>query len=124
MEIMIIIKKRKKKTKDNKKEIIYKDPSVSYKRVNTIENIKYDKNKVSTLFEISESYINENKDSDMSSDSSEDNNSENKDNNEMDHNKRKNTSRNVLYNYFEDIKNIKINLNKKKNTINDSDIRN
>jgi hypothetical protein len=117
-------KKKKKKTKDNKKEISYEDPSVSYKRVNTIENIKYDKNKVSTLFEISESYINENKDSDMSSDSSEDNNSENKDNNEMDHNKRKNTSKNVLYNYFEDIKNIKINLNKKKKSINDSDIRN
>ena len=112
-----------KKNNDNEKEISNEDQSVSYKRVNTIENIKYNKNKVSTLFEISESYANENKDSDMSSDSSEENNSGNKDNNEMDHTKRKNASRNVLYNYFEDIKNLKINLNKNKKSKNNSDIR-
>lgn len=109
-------KKNKKNNNNNKTENNNSNNEIteSYKRVNTIENIKYNQNKVSTLFEISESNNNEKKDS-MSSDSSENNNSDEKD-------KRK-SNNNILFNYFEDIKSLKNNLKNKK-SINDNDIRN
>ena len=100
-----------------------KEKTEIHKRVNTIENIKYNRQKVSTLFEISESYMKENKDSDSLSQSSEVNSSDNKNNNELSHNKK-----NSHYlNDFDDIKNLKLNLIKtrsSKKTLNYSNIKN
>ncbi len=100
-----------------------KERTEIHKRVNTIENIKYNRQKVSTLFEISESYIKENKDSDSFSESRQENSSDNKDNNELSNNKKNND----YLNDFDDIKNLKLNLIKTRNSkkaVNFSNIKN
>ena len=99
-----------------------KNYSDLFKRVNTIQNINYNRNRVSHLFEISESLIRESKESETdryNDNSSEKESSDNDDSNEMRH-KNKN-----IFNNNEDIKKLKMNLNKKKNaSINYSQIKN
>ena len=115
----------KKNKIDNKLKLMRnKKRSETYKRVNSIENIKYNRNKVSTLFEISESYVNENLDSDRYSNSSEKNISEDKNTKEMNYNNQKKSNYNLFFHNSEDINNLKINLNKKKKSMNYSVIKN
>lgn len=90
-----------------------------FKRVNTIQNINYNKKKVSTLFEISESHP---KEKESESERYKDNLSEIKsseDNNSNDDSKGDN-----FLSDNEDIKKLKNNLNKKKKAINYSLIKN
>ena len=99
-----------------------KNYSDLFKRVNTIQNINYNRKRVSHLFEISESLIRESKESESdryNDNSSEKESSDNDDSNEIRHKNKK------VFNDNEDIKKLKMNLNKKKNTsINYSQIKN
>ena len=122
------LKKNNEENQNNKTNNIKNNPTRNkrndlFKRVNTIQNINYNKNKVSQLFEISESYIKENKESDsLSSKSSED-----KESNELGGKYKKSNSFNENNNdneENEDIKKLKKNLNKKKRTFNYSLIKN
>lgn len=117
-----IIKKNKEEDNNNNgkdlKDKIYLDLTrKNNNRINTIENIKYNQKKVSTLFEISESFIKENKDSENSN-SSEYESSNDKANSQEESKMKKNK----IYN-SDNIKQLKINL-KKKNSINYSLIKN
>ena len=86
-----------------------------FKRVNTIQNINYNKNKVSTLFEISESYL---KEKESESDAYKDNLSESKSSENND------SKGDNFLSDNEDIKKLKSNLNKQKKSINYSLIKN
>ena len=105
-----------------------KKPYDLFKRVNTIQNINYNKSKVSQLFEISESYIRENKESESErykNDSIESKSSENKECNSSGHIKKYNSfneNDNENENENEDIKKLKT--IKKKKTFNYSLIKN
>ena len=90
-----------------------------FKRVNTIQNINYNKNKLSTLFEISESYI---KEKDSESERYKDNLSESKSSEDNDSNNDSKGDNFLSDN--EDIKKLENNLNKQKKTINYSLIKN
>ena len=105
-----------------------KKPYDLFKRVNTIQNINYNKSKVSQLFEISESYIRENKESESErykNDSIESKSSEDKECNSSGHIKKYNSfneNDNENENENEDIKKLKT--IKKKKTFNYSLIKN
>ena len=86
-----------------------------FKRVNTIQNINYNKNKVSTLFEISESYL---KEKESESDTYKDNLSESKSSENND------SKGDNFLSDNDDIKKLKSNLNKQKKSINYSLIKN
>ena len=104
----------------NKKSSRNKKRFDLFKRVNTIQNINYNKNKVSTLFEISESFKKENKESESDrykNNISESKSSDDKDSNEI------NKKEEEYFNDNEDIKKLKKNLNEKK-SINYSLIKN
>ena len=108
-----------KKNKEENNNQGNNNRSSLYKRVNTIQNINYNKNKVSTLFEISESYAKENKDSEINDNSSNCESSIEKERSQESKDKIK--KENIYEN--ETIKELKANL-KKKNSINYSLIKN
>ena len=98
------LKKDEKNKKEKKKKNIIekmKEREQRRRRVSTVENIEYNKNKVSSLFEISESFINENKKSDNSSSS---NSSEEESETSR---KRKEYNINHYFNGYDEIKNLK-----------------
>ena len=99
-------------TTRNKKK---SDLNKLYKRINTIQNVKYNRNKVSTLFEISESKGNEYKE-----DSNELNSSEEKYSNEYSHNDKKDIS----FDENDNIKKLKVDLNKRNKPIYNSLFKN
>ena len=90
------------------------------RRVSTVENIEYNKKKVSSLFEISESFINENKKSDNSSSS---NSSEEESETSR---KRKEYNINHYFNGYDEIKNLKKKYESKssRNSINYTNVKN
>lgn len=90
-----------------------------FKRVNTIQNINYNKKKVSTLFEISESYL---KEKESESERYKDNLSESK--NSEDNDSNNDSKGDNFLSDNEDIKKLKNNLNKQKKAINYSLIKN
>ena len=91
------------------------------RRVSTVENIEYNKRKVSTLFEITESFIKENKKSDSSSSVH-----TSEDNSDSEHNKNEKKHVNHYFNDYEEIKNLKKKFESKssKRSINYNQIKN
>ena len=94
----------KNKNRNNLKE--YMEKSEKHRRVSTVENINYNKNKVCSLFEISESYLNENKNSSSSSLNNSSRNSS-EDSEEISRKKKESIKLNHNFNGFNEVKNFK-----------------
>ena len=111
------IKKEKKKNNTNEN---MKEKEERRRRASNVDSIEYNRKKVSTLFEISESFINENKKSDNSSSShsSEDESETSR--------KRKENNINHYFNGYDEIKNFKRKYESKssKKSINYTNVKN